>query len=136
MSKLSRRSLLKQAVLAALAGAVPVRLVANSDRRQAPELAQRLAGCLSHPGSARPVGARYLAGAPGEAHPLLLTALIAGSLHAVRAMAGADRQTLRRLLAARQRSDFASQHIVAVDGWILSRTEARLCALSAMQQGR
>jgi hypothetical protein len=36
------------------------------------------------------------------------------------------------LLNDRIRQDFASEQVVKVDGWILSITEARLCALTAL----
>jgi hypothetical protein len=39
---------------------------------------------------------------------------------------------LRVLVREAQRSDFAEGRTVMVDGWILSRTEARLCALAAL----
>jgi hypothetical protein len=69
---------------------------------------------------------------------------------------GADADTLTRLLARdlslfpygvsddelRQRSratitsDFTDANTLAVQGWILSRTELRLCALAALLRGR
>jgi len=36
----------------------------------------------------------------------------------------------RAQLAARVREDFAAGRIVMLDGWMLSATEARLCALA------
>lgn len=36
----------------------------------------------------------------------------------------------RHRLEARVRAEFASGTTVQLDGWVLSRTEARLCALS------
>ncbi len=37
---------------------------------------------------------------------------------------------LRETVAARVRDDFATARVVNVDGWLLARTEARLCALA------
>ena len=46
------------------------------------------------------------------------------------ALDGADDDQLRRALSARITRDFALGQTVEVDGWTLSRTEARLAALS------
>jgi hypothetical protein len=40
-----------------------------------------------------------------------------------------DRASLLQRLDAQVRDDFASGTTIALDGWVLSRTEARLCAL-------
>jgi hypothetical protein len=44
----------------------------------------------------------------------------------------AEKAELRRALAARIRDDFDAECVVSVDGWVLSATEARLCALAAL----
>jgi hypothetical protein len=44
-------------------------------------------------------------------------------------LATLDRATLRRRVDRRIRADFAAGRVVSVDGWVLSRTEARLYAL-------
>jgi len=43
-----------------------------------------------------------------------------------------DRNSLRRWVDESQRRDFALGHTVIVNKWILSRTEANLCALIAL----
>jgi len=40
-------------------------------------------------------------------------------------------QALRRRITERVQSDFADEDTVWVDGWVLSATEAWLCALAA-----
>jgi hypothetical protein len=88
----------------------------------------RLTGDL--PG-ARAIGLRYLADNPGERHG---GALADGLFGETRAAPAGDREmsALRRQLAARSRADFASGDTIIVDGWIVARTEARLCALTVM----
>jgi len=86
---------------------------------------------FSDMGAARRIGTRYLAQYTDEcdAHTL------AGRLPAGCAIAPA---TPRHLAAARQiideqrARDFAAGDTVIIDGWILARTEARLCALATL----
>ena len=46
-------------------------------------------------------------------------------------LAALDRAALRRRVDRRIRADFAAGRVVTADGWVLSRTEARLYALIA-----
>lgn len=134
MTALSRRSLLKRLALVVLAGALPAGLRAqNADRRWRPPSA-RLTRCLSDPQSAAVLGARYLARMPEEADRELLARLIAGARRRALRLARADTRRLRALLARQQRADFACGRTVCLDGWVLSRTEARLCALAALER--
>lgn len=71
--------------------------------------------------SARAVGRAYLATAPAEA---ALAAEALGPLLAAR--------PLWPVLRRRIGEDFTSGDTVMVDGWVLARTEARLCALCAL----
>jgi hypothetical protein len=89
--------------------------------------AERLAGMLSHAKSAARLGRFYLESAPQEADAARLVALLG--------VAPADRETdaaLRARLDAHTRQDFINGDTVAVDGWLLSVTEARLCALVSL----
>ena len=43
-----------------------------------------------------------------------------------------DARQLRTLLAQKREHDFRNGNIATVDGWVLSRTEARACALVAL----
>lgn len=37
-------------------------------------------------------------------------------------------------VSAAIRADFATEEVVALDGWLLARTEARICALIALHR--
>jgi len=122
--KTDRRSFLRGSLLGAavllLAWQIrPVRLSAKPFRPVRPEHA----GMVS-------VGRAYLHLAPEEADAAWLRQLLD-------LPAGASALTLpgleRERLAARQSEDFRTGEAVLVQGWVLSRTEARLCALAALQ---
>ena len=86
-----------------------------------------------HNKSAAIVGREYLQRVPREANPHLLAHLIATDLGCrPDKLARSDQSQLRKLLQMQQRRDFELAHTVRVRGWILSRTEARLCGLAAM----
>jgi hypothetical protein len=98
-----------------------------------PDAAERLLSAVARPKNAAVVGRRYLAGHPQEADRRWL----AGELGADLRRQGCDpRRTdaagLRAGLARQVRADFACSRVVRVDGWVLSVTEARLCALAAL----
>jgi hypothetical protein len=83
-----------------------------------------LAALFRHPESARRIGEHLLArgtAALDRSAPLRLK------------LAATDSREARRL-ALRQQAmrDYAEGNIVLVDGWLLSRTEAQLCALVAL----
>jgi hypothetical protein len=121
---IGRRTLLRSGLIAALAllaGPLAPR------RAAAAGPAARLVGIFREPASARAIGRAYLRQAPEEADAARLLALIhPGDCAALSA------SELRRAVAARQRADFAAGRTVLLDGWVLSRTEARLCALAAV----
>lgn len=89
--------------------------------------AERLVRLLPHADSAARTGRRYLEDTPREADATRLVALIGAT------PAGADSDAaLREYLEARIRQDFIDGATVAVDGWLLAVTEARLCALVSL----
>jgi hypothetical protein len=45
-----------------------------------------------------------------------------------------DRRELRRAVRARMEEDFSRARVVSVAGWMLSETEARLCALAWLEE--
>jgi len=118
--------------LSAFGLARPARALAKLGEARAPNsLVSKLAGFFSHKESAALVGREYLRCAPGEADARLLEDLICSFQDKRRAeLADADTAKLRELLLLRQRQDFEEGRIVHVHGWILSETEARLCALA------
>jgi hypothetical protein len=100
----------------------------------APAGSERLAGLLRNEEGACTIGRAYLRAVPAEASSAVLTARVAervpGGLTAVDAISD-DR--LRVLLVEASAEDFRDLRTVEVQGWVLARTEARLCALAAMR---
>jgi hypothetical protein len=83
------------------------------------------AGFFSDLTALRRLGAIYLVAHPEERSRALLSHLLIA----------ADEGTIpSRLLSAIAR-DWSIPHVVVVDGWLLARTEARLCALLHLEQG-
>lgn len=82
------------------------------------------------PEGAAAVGRRYLALYPEDADADRLTSILFD--RAVPPGASAD--ALRATLSRRRQRDFAEGETVVVDGWLLARSEARACALSALLQ--
>jgi hypothetical protein len=96
------------------------------------ERARRLVGLLRHRGSARVIGTAYLDQVPSEAG---IAPLVDGILAGLDGGASALRTSedeLRRLLAHRVVKDFETDATVCLRGWVVARTEARLCALAAL----
>lgn len=81
--------------------------------------------------TARMIGVRYLAQTAHECD----AAVLAAELPAGCAVAPTSRQAfddIRQTIDAQRQRDFATGDTVIIDGWILARTEARLCALTAL----
>jgi len=88
---------------------------------------------LSHlftiPENARAIGIRYLSLYPERADRDLLLGVLGPDIVA---LAGTDDLALVSHLNALRRQDFIDGKTVIVNNWILSRTEASLCALVAL----
>lgn len=125
--RVTRRGFLTSLAAGIVGAALGLRLY-WTDRRT-PADAERLVGLLPHADSAARLGRRYLEGAPQEANTTRLVALI-GTAPA----AGESDAALRERLETRIRQDFIDGVTVSVDGWRLSVTEARLCALVSLLQ--
>jgi hypothetical protein len=80
--------------------------------------------------SARAVGYEYLKVAPQEASQKVLVRLLSKDMPGVWWFEGSH--SLRDHLALQIIRDFERHRTVEVSGWILSLTEARLCALTTM----
>ena len=91
-----------------------------------------LTGLLSHQESARFVGRTYLDRYPHEADVEVLVRQVAAVEGGIDYIDRAGERALRSLLQERIRRDFADEKIVTLEGWMLSVTEARLCALAAL----
>jgi hypothetical protein len=126
-----RRRLLVSAswlAMVALGGRWPGRAAARPaiDAAARPALAQ----LLSEVDSAGVVGREYLRYHPDERDPKYirhgLSVALGGRLEAF------EPAVLRERVRRRVRQDFAENQVTLIDGWILSNTEARLCALAAL----
>ena len=134
-------SMTRRAVLRLLAGLVlagwfaPGWAVRRLSAWSRPDpLAARLRSLFADPASATAVGQAYLRAVPDEADERHLMQLIIRQMPGGRAaLAGHDANAWRASLRAMQRRDFAEGRTVRVEGWVLSRTEARLCALAALR---
>jgi len=115
---------MKSGLMGALAFLVSPRI---STAYPAPHSIKRLVGLLHDQESARAIGRAYLLQEPSEADATCLVALLDPGGVAARGKA-----ELRRTIAARHREDFGCGRTVILDGWILSRTEVRLCALATI----
>jgi hypothetical protein len=125
---IGRRTLMRSGLFAALAPTLALVAGPLAPRRAAAAgPTARLAGIFREPASARAIGRAYLRQAPEEADAARPLDLIhPGDCAAL------STTELRRAVAARQRADFAAGRTVLLDGWVLSRTEARLCAFAAV----
>ena len=74
---------------------------------------------LSGNAGARAVGAAFLRAFPAQADVTMLTRAV-----------GRRATVLRRI-----RRDFEKGRVLVLEGWVLSETEARLCALVALESG-
>jgi hypothetical protein len=97
----------------------------------------RISRIVAHNDSSAVVGRRCLAALGGSLDtPALLAQFCAALGRPARWVADNDVRTLKRLTARRIAEDFSSLRLERVDGWILSRTEAKLYALLASAQDR
>jgi hypothetical protein len=114
--------------MVALGGSWPGRAAARPAIDAAASVA--LVKLLSEVDSAVVVGREYLRHHPDERDPEhvrhVLSVALGGRLEAF------DPAALRERVRRRVRQDFAENQVRIVDGWILSITEARLCALAAL----
>lgn len=84
-----------------------------------------------HRSSAEAVGREYLCSVPTEACESRLVALICAEQTEPLPIRGGPR-AIREWARARIRDDFRAGRVVEMQGWIVSATEVRLCALSAL----
>jgi len=129
---MSRRSFLSKAAVAAAvvvaAGVAGWRLFPS--RKQALAFPSMLSGFCDE-AALRDVGRRYLARFPGEASTSVLLARLAAD-GARRRAASSDALEAVSEAESLAEQDFVRQQILVIDGWIISRTEARQCALLAL----
>jgi hypothetical protein len=135
--RIDRRGFLRGATFAALAGTAATApaclLFGPGGSAQAGEgdLQELLRSVFSDPRRAGLVGRVFLEANPDEAD---LRKLLDGPVGRDWASARGHRSraAVRAVLRARIRSDLVASRTTSVGGWILSITEARLCALACM----
>jgi len=133
--KINRRSFIISAIC--LGALSPIQLqyewTAPSDQNEPSSFGSRMTRLLRHRESAKIIGIEYLKIAPYEADKRALADLLYIGLTQYGADAvDADPTRLSELLELRMRLDFEEEKIVKLRGWIISLSEARLCALAAL----
>lgn len=132
MTKLSRRDMLRHLTYGGLMMSLPTSALARPAGDIPAPLISRLGRFFSNRESARLIGQRYLELTPSEANPERLMALICHSDENYTRLELADNEQLRAMLQDQQRADFALGRTITIDGWVLSETEVRLCAVAAI----
>ena len=127
-----RRSFLGKAAVAGavvVAGGI-VKWRCFPSRKLALALPLMLSGFCDEP-TLREVGRKYLAQVPGEdSTSILLTRLAADGVR--HGADGPDEIEDVSVAASQAEKDFVKKKILVIDGWIISQTEARQCALLAL----
>jgi hypothetical protein len=125
--RLSRRAFLALCGVSVAAGGYKL-IGADQDTYDAHAVTVRVTAAFNDLPSARAVGEAYLRGRPHERDERRLVGRLRRSNGAwTRVRRPED---ARRLARAQMRRDYEGGRLAAVDGWYLSVTEARLCALA------
>ena len=128
--RIDRRAFLKGA---ALGLAAPGLLAGLSGCGPTQELDAGLSGFHRDSSAAGEIGKAYLLVTPEEDdRDRLLEALAGDALEEWERLASRDPAALDQAVRARHHDDFRHGRTVRLHGWILSRTEARLAALSSL----
>lgn len=126
----NRRSALKK-IVASIFAASLLPGCDNKDRvRQ--DVVENLSGLLRHPRVAAHLG-RLETEANPKLKSVTIEDLVADILSSINLdidnLSGQEIRTIAEKLTARIRQDFADESVTRVDGWLLSQTEAKVCAL-------
>ena len=117
-----------------LAGALEVAAAAGTDLR--PGKLSRLLAVFGDIESARVVGAEYLRRWPAEKDLDRLVDEVSSPVPGVgqpsTLKSGDGTDSYWAIIDWNKRRDFEAGRLAEIDGWLLSRTEARLCAIAAM----
>ena len=128
----TRRSMLRRFGWLALLGTfVGVRGIGMARRGARDAATLQPEDFFDHVESAAAVGREYLRLVPEERDGARLRQRILADCRETMA-AGRPPRRLRAAVMARQRLDFEAGRTVRIEGWVLSRTEARLCGLAAL----
>jgi hypothetical protein len=135
-TSVSRRQFVAATIVAAalpLLSTVPWVARTSSGRfNQAAGVSAQLAAVLRSRTSAVVIGEAYLAAYPGERDAAHLGNLIAADVDTRPLLESLAPEQLGAVIGAIVQRDFALGRTVEIDGWLLARTEARLCALTAL----
>ena len=108
-------------------------LAADEAEEAAPSPAMQLRALIREPGLARMLGRAYRSQYPGEAETATLTWLLWRDLGmgdaSGRQVRVPSREQLSAALDSCVRAQFGGGDTVLIQGWMLARAEARLCAL-------
>lgn len=127
---LSRRNILILAGAAVAVSALPL-AVSLSEPEQI-GLENSLTGLMADRDAIAVIGRRWMAEGGGRSNVAALSRRIAKKLRAQGWSPDAPPNETRDAMAKTVRADFASDDMVLVDNWALSRTCAELCALAAL----
>jgi len=87
---------------------------------------------INDPTTIAEVGKAYMEQVPGENNPERLIDQLMISSNGDMISATADSLFLQKMMAEKVQTDFDNGETVVVRGWVLSRTEARQCALFSL----
>ncbi len=133
-SHASRRTFLKTVASTVLVSSVPLSLISCGSKDSLEAIAKHLISQLEFPEEANKVGRLYITLAP-EIEKQSYEALTEGVL----AMLGVKLDTLSTenlgfldsKIREKVHQDFVDENVVKLKGWMLSKTEATLCALAS-----
>lgn len=131
---ITRRLFIVRALLSGLIAVVIPRLILASpvEHIYFENLANRLGSVIKNKHSSYFVGREYLKQKPWEADKKMLIELIFRDKSKIEDILNGDNNMLRRFLVDRIHDDYTRGETVSVRRWILSQTEARIYALSAL----
>ncbi len=132
---MQRRSVIKWLVSLTAAACAPVSALQSALAAATPRLpAADFGSAFPALGSARAVGLAYLQGlAPPDAWSALSTQWLAADPRLALFVSTVTDSSRRRELAQCIRADFVGGRTASVQGWVLSDTEAKVCALLHLQ---
>lgn len=129
---LNRRSFLHLTALGAVAALTsPASATSSGPTYAAPALEQPELLALMSAQLVRVLGMRYRQEVPTENDARALRAAIAARIPWTDSLTGSSQSAVLRLI----QRDFAEGRTVLLDGWVLSVTEARQCALYSLLPG-
>jgi hypothetical protein len=127
---MTRRTVLGVTVATALLPLTAAKAGSAVSRDTTSDAIRRLRRLQPAPQSARRIGLAYANLCPAEAEPHAALREMATALSLrPEEVTAEDEHALRQRIAARVRADFEEGDTVDIAGWMLARTEVRLCLL-------